>query len=158
MCTACYNIKTPSVHPHSLFTCSECFSQPTVTVYSHSCHRLVFITHTARVLCEVATQFHIQFTDTCRPGISPRASPCRYTVGYRVSCQHCSSTPPVLDTDLHINTNAIRRSSLQTFTQSNAVSDIWGSNVIRLHAAQVRTGESERRVAYSSELAVTHKE
>jgi len=70
MCTTCYNIKPPSVHPHSPFTCSECFSSHTVTVYSHSYHRLVFIMHTDRVLCEVATQFHTLFTDTCRPGIS----------------------------------------------------------------------------------------
>jgi hypothetical protein len=71
MCTTCYNIKTPAVHPHSLFTCSECFSQHTVTIYSHSYHRLVFILHTDRVLCEAATQFHTLFTDTCRPGIRP---------------------------------------------------------------------------------------
>ena len=44
----------------------------------------------------------------------------------RVSCQPCGSTLPVLDTDLYLNTKAIRRSSLQTLTKSNALSDIWG--------------------------------
>jgi hypothetical protein len=152
MCTTCSNIKTPSVRPHCLFRCSECFSQHTVTVHSHSYHRLVFIMHTDRVHCEVATQFHTLFTDTCRPGISPgpvRAH-IRWGTGFPISTIS-GSTPPVPDTDLYLNTNAIRRSSLQTFTQSNALADIWGSTGIQLHAAQVRTCQSERCVAYSLE-------
>ena len=93
MCTTWYNIKTPAVHPYSLFTCSECFSQRTVTIYAHSYHRLDFIIHTDRVLCEAATQFHTLFTDTCRPGIRPgpvRAD-IRWGTGFPVSTAvpHC---------------------------------------------------------------------
>jgi hypothetical protein len=70
MCTTWYNIK-PLQFIHTVYLRVQNISHNTVTIYSHNYHRLVFIKHTNRVLCEVATQFHTLFTDTCRPGISP---------------------------------------------------------------------------------------
>ena len=92
MCTTCYNIETPAVHPHNLFTCSECFPQHIVTIYSHSYHRLVFIMHTDRVLCEATTQFHTLFKDTCRPGISP--GPVRADIWLGTAFPVSTAVPP----------------------------------------------------------------
>jgi hypothetical protein len=140
MCTTCYNIKTSSVPPHSLFTCSECFSQHTLTLYSHRYHRLVFIMHTDRVLCEVATQFHTLFTDTCRPGISPgpvRAD-IRWGRGFPVSTavlpHQCSILIFILTQTQ--SGQAYKRSHKAMLCRKSVA------------AAQVRTCQSERCVAY----------
>ena len=53
--------------------------------------------------------------------------------------------------DLRLRTNAIRRTSLRTLTQSNALSHIWDSTGHTFHASQVRTSQSERCVACSLE-------